>query len=263
MKGLKLKWGAGRLRRTALTLGVAGATVGGVLLIAAPAQAFLGTDPTPGTVVLSPTSGPVSTQATFTTTDGCPSGFQTSAVLEEVVFGTTTVTQISGTVNLSGGAPITVQEPLADTMGNLLADANVPNGGSTEWVLKCSSEASGLGTVPTQAVYYQNVLVSLSPDGSSYSISAPAAATPTNTIMSASPNPAAAGASVTLSATVTGAGNPSGTVTFFNGASIINSTPASVTYVGNTGTATFIRSRGGFTAKPKRSSPCRRRSRPS
>ena len=248
MKGLKLKWGAGRLRRTALTLGVAGATVGGVLLIAAPAQAFLGTDPTPGTVVLNPSSGPVTDSPTWTTTDGCPSGFQTSAVLEESAGGTS-VQQISGTVNLSGGAAITTQEGLADTVQNILSFANggagVPNGGSVEWTLKCSSENSGLGTVPTQAVYYQNVLVTLSPDGTSFSTSAPAAATPTTTTMSASPNPAAAGASVTLTATVTGAGNPAGTVTFFNGSSAINSTPAAVTYSGNTGTATFTLT-GGF-----------------
>jgi hypothetical protein len=253
MKGLKLKWGAGRLRRTALTVGVAGATVGSMLLLAAPAGAVVGTDPTLGTVILSPTSGTSATTTTWTTIDGCPTGFQSSAVLEEVnlnsagtaISSPMTFTAVSAPFNLTGSNPVTSQ-PLIEDVPDLLSAANVQPSGSTEWVLKCSSVPSGLGQVGTTAVLWQDIDVNLGADGASYTVSTPAQAVSTTTTMSASPNPAAEGASVTLSATVTGTGNPAGTVTFFNGASVINSTPATVTYSGNTGTATFTLT-GGFT----------------
>ena len=255
MKGLKLKWGAGRLRRTALTVGVAGATVGGMLLLAAPAGAVTGTDPTLGTVILSPTSGSNATTTTWTTTDGCPTGFQSSAVLEEVnlnsagtaISSPMTFTAVSAPFNLTGSNPVTTQ-PLIEDVPDLLSAANVQNGGSTEWVLKCSSVPSGLGVVPTSAVYYQDIDVNLGSTGTTYTVSTPAPAVNTTTTMSANPGPTVnEGAPVTLTATVTGTGNPAGTVTFFNGASVINTTPANVTYSGNTGTATFTIT-GGFTS---------------
>lgn len=242
MKGLKLKWAStGRLGRTVLTLGAAGACVGGMLLLAAPANASLGTDPTQGTVQLSPASGASTTQATFGTADGCPTGFQVTAQLFAVNFGSSpaTVTSISGVITLSAGAPIAAGQGLIDTVGNILSDVGVPNGGTDEWVMKCSSVAGGLGQIGTTAVYYQNIDVTLSADGTTFTTSTPAPAVNTTTTLSASPTSAAAGANVTLTATVTAAsGSPSGTVTFFNGTSAINSTPAPVTFTGLTGTAT-------------------------
>src|SRR5580692_216881 len=177
MKGLKLKWGAGRLRRTALTVGVAGATVGGMLLLAAPAGAVVGTDPTLGTVILSPTSGTSATTTTWTTIDGCPTGFQSSAVLEEVnlnsagtaISSPMTFTAVSAPFNLTGSNPVTSQ-PLIEDVPDLLSAANVNPGGSTEWVLKCSSVPSGLGLVPTSGVYFQDIDVSLGSTGTTYSV---------------------------------------------------------------------------------------------
>ncbi len=244
MKGLKLKWAStGRLGRTVLTLGAAGACVGGMLLIAAPANAVVGTDPTLGTVELSPTTGTSATTTTWGTADGCPTGFQDTAELQEVNYGSSpaSFTTVSGVVNLSGSSAIAAGQGLADTVLNLLSDADVPDGGSTEWVVKCSSVASALGTVAAgTAVYYQDIEVSLNSAGTSYSVSTPAPAVNTTTVLSASPTSATVGATVTLTATVTGASSstPAGTVTFFNGTTAINSTPAPVTYSGTTGTAT-------------------------
>jgi hypothetical protein len=244
MKGLKLKGpGLVRLRRTVLTLGAAGAAVGGMLLIAAPAQAVVGTDPTLGTVELSPTTGTSATTTTWGTADGCPTGFQDTAELYAVNYNSSPATfiAVSGVVNLSGSSPIAAGQGLQDTVLNLLSDAGVPAGGSDEWVVKCSSVASALGTVAAgTAVYYQDIEVNLSSDGTTYTVSTPAPAVNTTTTLSASPASATAGATVTLTATVTAAdgSSPAGTVTFFNGSTVINSTPATVTYSGATGTAT-------------------------
>jgi Bacterial Ig-like domain (group 3) len=244
MKGLTLKWAStGRLGRTVLTLGAAGACVGGMLLIAAPANAVVGTDPTLGTVELSPTTGTSATTTTFGTSDGCPTGFQNSAELYAVNYGSSpaTFTAVSGVVTLSGSNPIAAGQGLQDTVLNLLSDVGVPNGGTDEWVVKCSSIGSALGSVANgTAVYYQDIDVNLSSDGTTYTVSTPAPAVNTTTVLSASPSSAAVGATVTLTATVTAANgtSPAGTVTFFNGSTAINSTPATVTYSGATGTAT-------------------------
>ncbi len=244
MKGLKLKWAStGRLGRTVLTLGAAGACVGGMLLIAAPANAVVGTDPTLGTVELSPTTGTSSTTTTWGTADGCPTGFQNSAELYAVNYGSSpaTFTAVSGVVTVSGSTPLGPGIGLADTVLDILSDVGVPDGASDEWVVKCSSIASALGSVANgTAVYYQDIDVNLNSTGTTYTVSTPAPAVNTTTVLSASPSSAAVGATVTLTATVTGAGSttPAGTVTFYNGTTAINTTPAPVTYSGTTGTAT-------------------------
>jgi hypothetical protein len=251
MKGLKLKWpGPGRLRRTVLTVGAAGACVGGMLLIAAPAQAVVGTDPTLGTVVLSPTSGSSTTTTTWSTTDGCPSGFQTSAGLYEVDYGSTSspplVTEVSGTVNLSGGAAIPAGQALAEDVPDALAAAGVPVGGTDEWVVKCSSVSGSLGVIGSTGVYYQDIDVTLD-TATTYSVSTPKPAVGTTTALAASPSSETASATseVALTATVTAAdgtdADGGGTVTFYNGTTAINSTPAAVTWSTTapiTGTAT-------------------------
>lgn len=242
MKGLKLKWlGPGRLRRAVLTVGAAGACVGGMLLIGAPAQAVVGTDPTLGTVQLSPTTGTSSTTTTWGTSDGCESGYQVSAGLFEVPYGSSTPTiLISGTVNLSGSSPIAAGQSLGSaSAGNvlsILAAGDVPDGGSTEWVVKCNSVSSDTGSVADgTAVYWQDIEVSLNSAGTAYSVSAPAAAVGTTMTLSASPSSDTAGTtSVTLTATITAAdgtdADGGGTVTFYNGSTAINSTPAAVTW---------------------------------
>jgi hypothetical protein len=240
MKGLKLKWPSpGRLRRTVLTVGAAGACVGGMLFIAAPAQAVVGTDPTLGTIVLSPTSGSSSTTTTWSTTDGCPSGFQTSAGLYEVDYGSTSspplVTEVSGTVNLSGGAAIPAGQALAEDVPDALAAAGVPVGGTDEWVVKCSSVSGSLGVIGSTGVYYQDIDVTLD-TATTYSVSTPKPAVGTTTTLSANPTSETASSTseVQLTATITAAdgtdADGGGTVTFYNGGTAINSTPAPVTW---------------------------------
>ena len=184
------------IRRAAIFLGSVGMIGGAVLLTvglaqAAPDASRVGTDPTPGTVVLSPATGDASTTTTWTTTDGCPAGFQSSAVLEEINFNSAgtaisspmTFTAVSGPFNLTGSNPVTTQ-PLIEDVPDLLSAANVQNGGSTEWVLKCSSVPSGLGVVPNSAVYFQDIEVNLGAAGTTYTVGTPTgtpAPTPTGT----------------------------------------------------------------------------------
>jgi hypothetical protein len=233
MKGMKLKWpSTGRLGRTVLMLGVAGATVGGVLLAAAPAEALVGTD-TPGTLELAglanPSSGELTATPTWSTTDACPSAAQGSATLYEVNQGSGPAYVSIAILNSPGPNPITTTETgaIGDTVGDFLADASVPTGTPDEWFVQCDSLASDsqAGTL----INYQDVDVTANSNGT-YSTSVPAPAVATTTTMVASPNPANSGSPITLTATVAAANSTavSGSVTFMAGATVVNSTPATV-----------------------------------
>jgi hypothetical protein len=222
------------IRRPALFLGSVGMIAGAVLLTAglaqaAPTSSRIGTDPTAGTVVLSPVTGTASTATTWSTTDGCPTGFQTTAAMFEVDAATSQLTEVSGTVNLSGSTAIAAGQALQDTVVNLLVFAGVPNGGSTEWFVKCSSLPSALGSVANNtAVDYQDIEVTLNSSGTGYSVSTPTGTptpTPTNT-STGTPTPTPTGTSTgtptptptgtptpTPTATSTGAPTPTGTST--------------------------------------------------
>jgi trimeric autotransporter adhesin len=230
MKGLKLKWpGTRRLRGAVVLLSVVGAAAGSALIATAPAQAVVGTDPTLGTLTLSPSSGPTSDTVFWGTSDACPSGFQNDATLFAVDYGSSPATfeNISGTVTAPGSSAIPVTQTLdsSATIAQIQSLTGTPNGGSDEWVVGCETSATG-----ASLVYYQDILVTYSADGSTFTTSAPTPAVSTTTSMVASPNPVSPGSPVTLTATVAANNSTAvtGSVTFMNGSSVVNTTPATV-----------------------------------
>jgi hypothetical protein len=232
---------AGRLARSVLLLAVASATIGGSTLLAAgSAEAAVGTQP--GTLVLTPggsTANPTSTSPTWSTTVGCPSGFQSSAVVKEAhADGTSSSASVfvnSATVPLTGAIPA---QPLQGTMAQIQGFGAIPNGGTQELYVICYSGNSGTGN----AQPFMDLFVTYSADGSTYTTSATAPAGPvaTTTALNAQPSTAQVGATVTLTATVTAADHtsPAGSVQFETGGTAIG-TPVAVANGVATTTTTF------------------------
>jgi Bacterial Ig-like domain (group 3) len=243
MKGLKLKsMSTRRFARTVLMLGVAGATAGAALVVAASgAQAAVGDDP--GNLVLSPSSGPTSTAVTWGTNDACPSGFQGSAILMAVTYGTTTVNTISAAVQagpnpIAAGQVLSVNNP---TVADVQSLTGTPNGGTDEWVVQCASGNSGvLGNLKEA----QDIFVTFSANGSSYTTSStgPSQIGSTTTLaasLSGSPiTTGQSGQTITLTATVTDSDSstPVGSVEFEQNGTEIGT--ASVTVASGVATTT-------------------------
>ena len=146
--------------RTAVVLGLAGGMLGG--FGAAAAQAAVGSEP--GDVTLNPASGPTSGTPTWSTTVGCNTGFQGSAVFR-------IVEPSGGTFSISGAvasptAPIT-NATLQDPISLIQQVAGVPNGGTAELVVYCFSGASLTGTSDPE----MSTFLTFSADGSTYSTS--------------------------------------------------------------------------------------------
>lgn len=241
---------AGRLARTAAMLAVAGATIGGSTLLAAgSAEAAIGTQP--GTLVLTPggsTASPTSTSPTWSTTVGCPSGFQSSAVVKEVHADGTTTNSISvfvnsATVPLTGPIPA---QPLQATAAQIQSTGGIPNGGTQELFVICFSGNSGTGS----AQPFMDIFITYSADGSTYTTSAtpPAGPLSTTTTLAASPNPAQVNTTVTLTATETASDNshPAGSIQFQAGATAIG-TPVAVDATGTATTTTTFAAAGSVT----------------
>ncbi len=222
MQGKKPKSNrVGRLGRAALMLGVATATASALVLSAGAAYAGVGKDP--GTLALSPTTGATSSTPTWSTTQGCATGFQGSAVLRIEEGGGNTFT-LSPVVNtgLAGGFAGTLQSPIS----TIQTVAGLANGGTDEMVVYCFSGSGLTGTSdPEQSEY-----LTISADGSTYSTSSsgPAGPATTTTNLIASPNPAQVGATVTLTATESASDgtNPAGSVQFESGGTDIGTAVA-------------------------------------
>src|SRR5215472_13836929 len=193
--------------RWLVLLGVLGLTAGGLLLTAAAAQAVTGSGP--GQLALNPPSGATTLTPTWSTTTACPAGFQTSAVLAVLTPAGAFASFISPTVaNVTAPFSGTLQSNVAGIMG-FLSGANVPNGGTTEWVVECFTAAGGTGT----GTFVQAEWVTLSANGSAYTTSntPPTSPTPTGTptpTPTGTPSPTPAG-----TPTPTPAGTPTPTPT--------------------------------------------------
>jgi hypothetical protein len=242
----KRKWiTAGRLRRGAAILGAVGLVAGAGLATAGSALA-VGTNP--GGLVLSPATGPLTTQATWAA-NACPAGFQGSADVEEFTLGGTFVSGISLFVT-APVSPIT-NGAFQGTVGALLATAGLglsaTNPGTAVWAVGCYSAAGGVGSV----TYTDFTYVTATASGT-YTTSATAPTlTATTTTLTATPaNPVGSGATVNLSASVTATGGatPAGTVQFEQngtdiGAAVAVNTggtaaPATTTFTAPTTTST-------------------------
>jgi hypothetical protein len=141
----------------------------------------------PGQVTLTPASGAATLKPTWSTTDACPAGFQSSAVLAAMNSNGSFGSYISATVvNPTSAFSGTLQGNVASILS---LGTNVTKGGTSRWVVYCFNGPGGTGKkTPVQAT-----LVTLSSSGSSYSTS----------LASGQPTSAAAQAADT-SATTTG-----------------------------------------------------------
>jgi hypothetical protein len=174
----------------------AGAVVAGGVLLGAyaaqnaqGAQAALGT--APGAVALNPASGAIDSTPTWSTTTGCPAGFQGSAVFRAVRPNGTTFSISMATDKVTAAFSGTLQGPITE----IQTVAGVPDGGSQELVVVCFSGASLTGTSRPD----MDTFITYSANGSSYTSSAVA---PTAT----------ADAQSTSNSGTTGSGSGSGSV---------------------------------------------------
>src|SRR5215469_985679 len=236
MKGPTLKWpSTRRLRRTVLMLAVVGATTGGLLVGATAAQAVTGSGP--GQLALNPAQGATTLTPTWSTTTACPTGFQGSAVLAVLTPAGAFASFISPTV-ASVTAPFsgTLQANVATIMG-ATSGANVPNGGTNQWVVECFSGAGGTGN----GTFVQSTFVTLDATGANYTTSATGpVVVGTSTALALSSTTPAPGATVTLTATVTPASGttvPAVSVQFSAGGTNIG-TPVAVSATGVATTTT-------------------------
>jgi hypothetical protein len=224
--------GISRLKRAAVLFGIGAMVVGGAVLGSTAANAAVGTDL--GKVTLNPTSGNTAGGAiTYSTSEACPTGFQTSAVLRIIDPATGQTSNLTA-VNNSVASPFT---------GTLNADilnteatgifTDLP-GSTAEIAVLCASAAGAGGNTE----YVQDSYLTFSADGSTYvETNTPPSGPPANVsvALTAAPSPATAGQSVTLTATVTPA-NATGTIQFAVGGTAING-PATI--AGGTASTNF------------------------
>jgi hypothetical protein len=252
LRGTRLGWRTGSgLNRNALLAGLMGVTVGAALLTTALLTAALLTTallttagltaaparaanvPPGDNLSLTTASGAAKLEPRWYTQDGCPSGFQGSAVLDEL--------NADGSIGRSISPVVTgVSAPfggtLLGTVGQLITQGtDVGDGGTSEWVVACFAGPGATGNVD----YLQWIDVTLSGNGQSFWTRTPRPVATTVTL-TASPDPVAAGATVTLTATVKAADGsiPRGEVTFLLGFSLIFIAPVNASGVA-TATTTF------------------------
>jgi hypothetical protein len=237
----KWKWRtAGRLRRGAVVLGVVGLTASLGVLTAGVALAGVGAQPGDlqllqgGTVLATGTQYPLTTATTWQTTTACPSGFQTSAQIEEFTAPAgTAVSLISGTAT---AVTVPFSGLLDSTPGALLAFAGISATapGTAEWAVGC---ASSTGSIE----YEQSIFLTVASGATTFSLSAtgPSITGTTTTLTTTPASPTTTGTSVTLSASVTASDGttPAGTVQFEVGGTDIG-TPVAVNTGGTAAAAT-------------------------
>jgi len=124
----------------------------------------------PGKLIIKPASGSTSLSPTWSTTDACPVGYQTSAQLYATVHGSSGLFQwISGTLN-PGNTPIPAgqQLQLLASVAEVQQVTKTPNGQTDKWVVRCAALNSGMG----DRQYVQSALIHISADGKTYTTSA-------------------------------------------------------------------------------------------
>jgi hypothetical protein len=195
-------------------------TAGAVLLTAGFALAGVGSEP--GDLVLSPASGPLSTDATWSTTVACPSSFQGSANIYEYA-GTTSFGLISS-FNDSVTAPFSglFDGSVGALLGNAGFSGSAP--GTAEFVVVCYSGSSGSGS----ATNAMSEFVSVAAGATTYTTSSSVSGSPgpsmsasasTSPSPSISPSPSASPSpSTSASPSTSPAATPSTSSSFPSGA---------------------------------------------
>jgi hypothetical protein len=199
-------------KRPAVLVGLISAvTIGAALLLPAAAQANVPTPPAgsqPGNLTLNPSSGDLTSQPSFTTTTGCPTGNQANATLS-VMADDGSEQQISAPV-VGPSTPNPFTGAMNLTMGDALGVAG-PAGETYEFVIDCHAVPGDHGKL------VQSTFVTFAANGNWTSTgSAPSGPTATTTTVNASASTALQGSTVTLTASVTGTG-AAGNVEFFDG----------------------------------------------
>jgi len=147
------------IRRAAFLLGTIGMIAGAGVTTAGPAMAGVGSEP--GHLTFNPPSGATTLTPTWSTSDGCPSGYQGSAQMAIFNVGSTLLSSISNVAyNVTGP----FRGELDGSMRAILQFAHVPNGGSLEFTVGCYSQEGGTGNF----TWIQSSLVTLSSDGKLY-----------------------------------------------------------------------------------------------
>jgi hypothetical protein len=186
LRHLTARWRAANpARHAGVLLGVLGMTAGAGLLAAGSALAGVGAQP--GDLQLSASTGALSSTPTWSTTDGCPSGFQVSAELSEYSATGVFQTRISPVVDLGLTGPFS--GTLDGNVGALLhfAGVNATAPGTVEWVIGCYAAEGGTGTPENE----MSIFVSVAAGATTYTSSASApSGTPTSGMSSSmSPSP--------------------------------------------------------------------------
>jgi hypothetical protein len=235
MKGIPT-FHAKRLKRAAALAGVGTVVAAATVLGATQAHAATGTIGTDhGALVITNTAGQSTGNVTdslkYSTTEGCPAGFQGS--------GTLLVVDPNDNANFDNPAQInnSVASAFSGTLNaNLATELQIfPQmaGTTSEVVMECSAAASGQGATK----FVMDTFVTINAAGTTYSFSAnpPAGNVTVNLTLTANPNPATSGQTVTLTATASASG-ATGTVTFQNNGTAIGSP---VSLAGGIATTTF------------------------
>ncbi len=155
---------AGRLRRTALAVGVVGLTAGSGLLTAG--SAFASSSLQPGNLIFTPASGISSATPTWHTTDGCPAGYRGSAQMSIFNSKGVLLSRISPAVysGLTGSFSGTLDGKLSA----ILKFAQIKAGGQLLFAVGCYSGPGGTGSVQ----WVQSAVIGVASNGTSYSASA-------------------------------------------------------------------------------------------
>lgn len=114
-------------------------------------------------VQLNPASGPTNSTPTWSTPDACPSGYQGSAVFSEA-HADGSFTTIAPVVN---GTNIPFKGTLLGTIALIKSVGGIPNGGTQELFVQCTSGPGGTGNTTN----YMKTFVTYSADGTSYTSS--------------------------------------------------------------------------------------------
>jgi len=242
-----------RLTRTALLIGVAGATAGSLVFTAAVAQAA-----DPSGVALDPTSTLTFTNATtnapessgpgtdllkWNTSDACPSPDNGSAIVATIDPSTNKQDSLAS-ISESGPGPYSGME-MDDTVQHLYQNYTNQSSPTFELVVVCSSGSGGSESSAYE--YYQWAYITYTASSNTFTVSStgPTKTGTTTTLTSADSthtteptNTAQTGDSVTFTAKVTDADSttPSGSVTFQNGTTTIGTGPVAVGALSGGGT---------------------------
>jgi hypothetical protein len=211
-----------RLKQAAVVTGVTALVAAASVLGTAQAHAatgVLGTDH--GALVITntagQTSGSTSDSLKYSTTEGCPAGFQGSGEL--LLVDPNDNQDFDSPANINNSVATEFSGTITSSLAFEMQIFPQMQGTTSEYVEECFTGPSAGGT----GEFVMDTFVTISADGNTYSFSATPPAGPpaaVNLTLTASPNPATSGQSVTLTATASASG-ATGTVNFEDNGTVV------------------------------------------